>query len=179
MLHFLLFEFHLYFNSWSSASSLLSLRSPRATPRWAVGMGLLRHALDMVSGAAWTQGLGVWLLQRPCPYSSSTPACDVFNLSMCDTSHCTHTHSLCSQGHHLCVQPWLLRIQCPAGLCPGAAPGLFAWDRHRDGFPGKQQGLLGHVGPALTRLQQEPGRAFQLSPRAPRPLVIACPRARG
>ena len=94
----------------------------------------------------------------------------MFSISVYVIHPTVHTHSLCSQGHHLCVQPWLLRIQCPAGLCPGAAPGLFAWDRHRDGFPGKQQGLLGHVGPALTRLQQEPGRAFQLSPLCPQAL---------
>ena len=91
----------------------------------------------------------------------------------------THTQSLCSQGHHFCVQPWLLPIRCRAGLCPGAGPGLFVWDHHPAGFPGRQRGRLRHVGPALMRLQQELGRAFQLSPPCPRPLVIACPRARG
>ena len=56
-------------------------------------MGLLRHALDVVRGAAWTPGSGGTLLQCPCLYSFSTPARDVFIPSICDTSHCTHTHT--------------------------------------------------------------------------------------
>lgn len=134
MFHFLLSEFHLYFNSWNSASSLLSLRGPHAIPRWAVGWGSCGMHLTWSVVLPGPQGLGGCLLQRPCPYSSSAPACDVFILSICDTSHCTHTHThtepVLTGPPPLCptlvvsdpVPSWTLPRRCPRAVCVGPSP---------------------------------------------------------
>lgn len=100
-----------------------------------VGRALVqRHALDVVRGAAWTPGSGGTLLQCPCLYSFSTPACDVFIPSICDTSHCTHTHThtqpVLTRPPPLCpilvstdpVLSWTLPRWCPRALCVGQSP---------------------------------------------------------
>ena len=130
VLHFMLSEFPLYFSSWSSVSFLLSLRNQHAIPRWAVGMGFLRQALDVVSGAAWTPGSGGYAPSVSLSLFIQQPACDVLILSVCDAPHCSHTHThtqrlVLTRPPPVCPalvsagpgQSWTLPGRCPRALC--------------------------------------------------------------
>ena len=82
------------------------------------GVGLLRHELDMVSGAAWTPGSGGYGSFSVPVFIHSAHWLVMLSFSVYVIHHTVHTHththtqSLYSQGHHLCVQSWFLQIQC-------------------------------------------------------------------